>query len=186
VLVRAGWRGFKVENVLREAGMSTRAFYRYFPQRADLIRTMFERAMAEEARGLRARTELADNPHAQVNAWVDGALDLIYRKDFEQQASLFGSEWREMIGAYPDEFSRSLDALAAPLVDALEVGRAVGAFHHRVRPEQDALVTLHLVLGIAATHSMRGCGRARSRDEADAFVRPYVLRALFSRQADLA
>src|SRR6516162_2888571 len=65
VLKRAGWQGFKVENVLREGGISTRAFYRYFPQRSDLIRAMFERAVAEQVEFLRAETEKADDPRSR-------------------------------------------------------------------------------------------------------------------------
>jgi hypothetical protein len=72
--------------------------------------------------------------------------------------------------------------LAAPLAEALESGRAAGAFRN-VRPAQDALVTLHLVFGVAAAHGMRGQGSSRPRDETDAIVRSYVLRALCGRQA---
>jgi AcrR family transcriptional regulator len=179
VLLRAGRSGFKVENVLREGGISTRAFYRYFPQRSDLIRAMLERAVAEQAEILRAKTERADDPRAQVNAWIDGALDIVHGKDFEQQNSLFGSEWRELVGEYPDEYLRSLAALAAPLAEVLEAGQAVGAFHPDVRPKRDAMATLHLVFGIGATLSMQGRERACSREEAAAAARPYVLRALF-------
>jgi hypothetical protein len=82
-----------------------------------------------------------------------------------------------MLVDHPDEFVRCLDALAAPLADALEAGLAAGAFLN-VRPAEDALATVHLVMGIAATHGMRGLGRSRPREEVDAIVRPYALRAL--------
>jgi AcrR family transcriptional regulator len=177
VVRRTGWQGFKVESVLREGQISTRGFYRHFRKRSDLILAMMERSLAEQSATLRARTEAGVGPVGRVNAWIDGTLDLIYRDDFAPELTLFGAEWYEILSVYPDEFVRCLDALAAPLAEALESGLAVGLFRG-VRPAQDALATFHLVTGVAAMHHMRGAGRDRPRDEADAVVRPYVLRAL--------
>jgi AcrR family transcriptional regulator len=181
VVRRAGWRGFKVESVLREGQISTRGFYRHFRKRSELLLAMLQQTIDRQAEWLRARTEAGAGPVGKVNAWIDGALDVFYREDYVQEAHLFRSEWYELMADYPNETARCLDALAAPLAEALESGLAVGAFPG-VRPAQDATATLHLVMGVAATHGMGTLGPARPRDEVDAVVRPYALRALCGAQ----
>ena len=51
VLERSGWWGFKVESVLRQAGLSTRSFYRHFEKKSDLLVALLEMEF-EQRRGM--------------------------------------------------------------------------------------------------------------------------------------
>ena len=62
VLKRSGWWGFKVESVLRQAGLSTRSFYRHFEKKSDLLLALLEFELGGAAIKLNRVTAAADSP----------------------------------------------------------------------------------------------------------------------------
>ena len=78
VLRVKGVSGMTVRDVLSKANLGTRAFYRHFASKDELVLAMFTGAAAQEAERLKRRMASATDPLAAVIAWIDGRLDLAF------------------------------------------------------------------------------------------------------------
>jgi AcrR family transcriptional regulator len=128
VLRRKGAAGLTVADVLAEAGLSTRAFYRHFASKDALLLALFD-ADNEAVRGrVDAAMQAAADPHAALVAWVDQLLALAYSPRRSKRTQVLWTEGRRLQLEFPDEFERIFSAALAPLEALLEAGRASGAF----------------------------------------------------------
>ena len=71
-----GVRGLSVAQVLSRAGLGTRAFYRHFDSKDQLVSAVFLDMARAETRRLRKRMAARADPVDGVVAWIDGRLDL--------------------------------------------------------------------------------------------------------------
>ena len=128
VLRRNGAAGLTVADVLEEAGLSTRAFYRHFASKDALLLALFD----ADNEAVRARVDsaidAAADPRAALVAWVDEQLALAYAPRRSRRTQVLWSEGRRLQLEFPDEFERIFAAVLAPLERLLEAGRAKGAF----------------------------------------------------------
>jgi len=175
VLQRSGWWGFKVESVLRQAGLSTRSFYRHFEKKSDLLLALLEFELGGAAVNLRRVTAAADGPSEQVRAFVAALIDMAYRADLAKPSSLFASHWRELLPEYPMAIDRCIQRMIAPLVEAITEGRARGEFHSE-DPVADAWAIFHLVAGMTADQAT--LGGATPRADLEHIVMPFISRAI--------
>jgi len=65
LLERSGFEGFKVQLVLREAGVSARAFYRHFGDKDELMLALLQEEMARAGAHIRAQMLEIDDPVEQ-------------------------------------------------------------------------------------------------------------------------
>lgn len=78
ILQEQGIGKFSIGAVLERAALGTRAFYRHFESKDDLVAALFlEMARAEEQR-LRRRMAAAETEIDAVAAWIDSRLDLAF------------------------------------------------------------------------------------------------------------
>src|SRR5215472_13093727 len=89
VLLRRGYHGTRVEDIMREAGISTRAFYRFCTGKDDLFLALFDRANAAAMERLRERIACHERPIDQLEAYIDSTLDLAYRDALRPEVKLF-------------------------------------------------------------------------------------------------
>jgi AcrR family transcriptional regulator len=108
-----GVRGLNVATVLEKAQLSTRAFYRHFESKDQLVAAVFVEIIRAEARRLREKMTAAATPVEAVAAWIDGRLDLA----FDEEA--FFS---------PEMVSPSYGAILEPLIEQLQRGLEIGVF----------------------------------------------------------
>ena len=128
VLQRNGWWGFKVESVLRQAGLSTRSFYRHFEKKSDLLVALLEHELGIVAVYLRQMTAAAATPSDKVRAFVTASMDMAYEENLTKPSSLFALHWREMLAEYPDTIDQCVDHMMKPLIEAVQEGSATGEF----------------------------------------------------------
>src|ERR1700692_1416038 len=76
VLRRSGARNLTVADVLEEAGLSTRAFYRHFESKDELILAVYQHDNRRSIERLRARIATATSPLDALEKWVEVALGL--------------------------------------------------------------------------------------------------------------
>src|SRR3954447_14220094 len=76
VLRRRGSDGCTVADVLAEAGLSTRAFYRHFASKDELVLAIYERDAQPTHVRLRDRLDAAASPRAALEVWIDETLAL--------------------------------------------------------------------------------------------------------------
>jgi AcrR family transcriptional regulator len=108
-----GVRGLNVATVLEKARLSTRAFYRHFESKDQLVAAVFVEIIRAEVRRLREKMAAAATPVEAVAAWIDGRLDLA----FDEEA--FFS---------PEMVSPSYGAILEPLIEQLQRGLELGVF----------------------------------------------------------
>lgn len=133
ILQEQGIGKFSIGAVLERAALGTRAFYRHFESKDDLVAALFlEMARAEEQR-LRRRMAAAETEIDAVAAWIDSRLDLAFdaNKSDLRRLSL------EAQSQSPALVAPAYAEMLKPLVDALQRGLRGGVFH-RVDPMTDA------------------------------------------------
>ncbi len=125
VLREQGVGGLGIAAVLERAGLSTRAFYRHFDSKEDLVATVFLESARVETRRLRRRMASATTEIEAVAAWVDGRLDLAFDDSI-------GSDLRQLSleaqSQSPGLVQPAYTEMLKPLRDALQRGRQAGVF----------------------------------------------------------
>jgi len=134
---RNGYAAASVADILDEAGLSTRAFYRHFDSKDALLRAMYRRDADAVAAELRAATEAAPDPVAALEAWLDGFLALFFDPRRVGRTSVMVSEGTRRAAGYHEEQDRAEAAIVAPLAEVLRRGNAAGALRS-MAPTRDA------------------------------------------------
>jgi AcrR family transcriptional regulator len=145
VLERSGFEGFKVQLVMREAGVSARSFYRHFADKDALLLALLRDEMARAASHLRAAVAAADDPVAKVEAWIRGVIGAAADPRRVPRARLFSSQ-QPVMRRFPSEVDEGVGLLTEPLEAAIEDGRATGAFPW-AEPARDAALIYSLAGG---------------------------------------
>lgn len=132
-----GVQGLSIAAVLHRAALSTRAFYRHFESKDQLVSTVFvEMAKAEKQR-LRRRMAAADSPAEAVAAWIDGRLDLAFSANIKSDLRRMSLEAQSQSFAAPELIQPAYAEILEPLIDQIQRGLDQGAFHG-VDPEGGA------------------------------------------------
>ena len=125
-----GYADAQISDILAEAGLGTRAFYRHFSSKDDLVIALFEDNASRTTARLEARVQAAPTARDQLLAWIDEMLDLGYDGRRSARAQLFAASAVRVSSA--DAERRILATLHAPLVEVLRGGAASGEFDQRV------------------------------------------------------
>jgi AcrR family transcriptional regulator len=177
VLRRSGFSGLRVEEVLAEAGLSNRAFYRHFRGKSELFLALFEQESDRAAERLESLVARAPDPEAKVRAWVRAVLALAYDPRVAARTRLFAREEAVMAAEFPDETGRCVERQLAPLESAIADGVATGVFP-AADPARDARAIHHLCAGLMTDRlAERG---ALGREQAMALAAGFALQALSS------
>ncbi|MCU1457613.1 MAG: putative TetR family transcriptional regulator [Actinomycetia bacterium] len=154
VLRRSGGSGLTVADVLAEAGLSTRAFYRHFASKDELVLAVFEREQESATTRLMAKIDAAADPRAALAAWVDETLALAYEPRRAGRTQVLWSEGARLRAEFPTEFDAIVGGLLEPLVAILRAGAADGEFP-LTDPEADA-ASIHAVVWNAVQRKLDG------------------------------
>jgi AcrR family transcriptional regulator len=175
VMRENGYAQAQVGDILAEAGLSTRAFYRHFESKDDLLLALYRENAEATARQLRERVAAAGSVTEQLGAWLDETLSLGYDRRRAGRAAVMASEAARRTLGYGEESRRADDALSAPLVEVLEAGKASGAFPRCV-PAHDA-ATIHAIVWQLVARSIGGLP-VMSEADAREHVRRFSFAAL--------
>jgi AcrR family transcriptional regulator len=176
VLGRSEDGSISVADVLAEAGLTTRAFYRHFDSKDALSETLLLRDVEAIAQSLARAVTATTSPSDAVDTWIGQFVDVIFDVRRARRAS--------RITQVGDDLDRGLSArlmqemrglVCAPLVEILRQGAASGALCSPT-PEADAFSIYELVLQFR--HAAVVVGTSPSRDEACAHVRRFAWPAL--------
>jgi AcrR family transcriptional regulator len=163
-----------VRDVLAQANLGTRAFYRHFASKDELVLAMFTRAAVEEAERLRRRRAPTPDPITAVIAWIDGRLDLAFDRRIAANLQVLSTEAQLRRKETPAELQLAFDVMLAPLIEQLRMGQEGGVFTE-VNPEPDARSIHDVVWGVVEAH-WSGFPQ-RKRETRDRVVR-FCLRAV--------
>jgi AcrR family transcriptional regulator len=136
VLRRNGGQDATVADILDEAGLSTRAFYRHFETKEDAIRDLYRRDAESFSAHLWRQIDAANDPRDALEVWVNEILGLAYDRRRAERVSAMRSPIVARIVAGTREEQLGTDLLEQPLRSVLESGLAQGLFP-LARPELD-------------------------------------------------
>jgi AcrR family transcriptional regulator len=126
-----------VQDILDEAGLSTRAFYRHFASKDELIVAMYRADSQRVAAELGEAIAAAPTPALAVEAWIDHWLALAYDPRRTRRVRVLSSaEARSAVGLRAVEGEDHLTSVTM-LAQVLSAGRHSGAFPV-AEPDDDA------------------------------------------------
>jgi len=145
LIQRDGSKETSVHDVLRASGLSTRAFYRHFRSKDELVLEMYKVDCDRVNATVAAAVASAPDPLAALEAWVDENLAVVYDVRRLRHAVVLSSAEVSSAEGYTEAKNAGLADQRASLVALLEDGRALGVFPH-ADPDTDA-VAIQAVVG---------------------------------------
>jgi AcrR family transcriptional regulator len=128
VVREEGVRGLSVAQVLARAELGTRAFYRHFDSKDQLVAAVFLDMARAETRRLKKRMAASSGPVDAVVAWIDGRLDLAFSDAIESDLRQMSLEAQSQMFASPEVIGPAYAEIMTPLVEQLERGERTGVF----------------------------------------------------------
>jgi Bacterial regulatory proteins, tetR family len=153
VMDRNGYVDAAVADILREADLSTRSFYRHFE----------------------AKVDAAGTPRRALDTWIDEILDFGRHRAKTARLSVLGSPGAMRAEGYGEEMRHATEVLTAPLEALLARGKADGSLP-LADPPADAPLIQSVVWAAAGLDA--AADRPTSRQEAARQVRSFCERAL--------
>jgi len=138
LIQRDGSKETSVHDVLRAAGLSTRAFYRHFRSKDELVLEMYRVDCDRVNATVAAAVATAADPLAALEAWIDQNLAVVYDARRLRHAVVLSSAEVSSADGFTDVKNAGLADQRAPLVALLRDGLAEGVFPS-AEPETDAL-----------------------------------------------
>jgi AcrR family transcriptional regulator len=117
VLGRKGADRLTVADVLHEAHRSTRAFYRHFRSKDELVLAIYEREAQESMARLGRRLRRDAGARAALASWVDETLALAYDAARARRTTVLANEAKRLRQEYPVEFAAIASAQVRPRGD---------------------------------------------------------------------
>jgi AcrR family transcriptional regulator len=123
-----GVRGLSVAAVLDRAHLSTRAFYRHFESKDQLVAAVFLEVTRTEVLRLRTKMAASVSPIEAVAVWIQGRLDLAFDEHIESKLRQVSQEAQATVYSSPELVSPAYDAILEPLIEQLHRGLELGMF----------------------------------------------------------
>ncbi len=123
-----GVRGLSVATVLERARLSTRAFYRHFDSKDQLVAAVFLELTRSEVQRLRTKMSDATDPVEAVAAWIDGRLDPAFDEDIKAELHQVSLEAQSKVFSTPGTVAPAYGAILEPLIEQLQRGLELGIF----------------------------------------------------------
>lgn len=123
-----GVTGLSIATVLQAAGLSTRAFYRHFESKDQLVTSVFLELASTEKRRLTRRMASAPTSSDAVAAWIDARLDLAFSAGVRSELRRMSLEAQAHGFATPDLIQPAYAEMLEPLVAQIDRGLDSGEF----------------------------------------------------------
>jgi AcrR family transcriptional regulator len=163
-----GVRGLSIAAVLDRARLSTRAFYRHFKSKDEVVAAVFLEIARVERLRLRRKMAAAATPVEAVAAWIDGRLDLAFDENIKSDLRDLSLEAQSQMFASPELIQPAYAQMLQPLIEALQRGVQEGVFH-----DIDAVADAQAIQGVVWSCTER---QWTTGDSEHAEVRQRVLR----------
>lgn len=138
VVREEGVRALSIARVLSLAELGTRAFYRHFDSKDQLVSALFLEMARLEVVRLRQRMAVTSDPVGAVAAWIDGRLDLVFNEEIRSDLRQMSLEAQNQMSAAPEIVAPAYREILRPLVEELTRGRDLGLFSD-IDPDSEAL-----------------------------------------------
>ncbi len=144
VMARNGYQDAAVADILAEADLSTRSFYRHFESKDQLLCALYRREAEAAATRLSAKVRSAPNPGLALQAWIEEIMSFRHHREKAARVAVLGSSGAMRAVGYADETRHAAKLLVAPLEELLAEGKRDGSF-----PLADPATDASLVQSVA-------------------------------------
>ena len=138
---------FKLNAILNEAGLGTRAFYRHFASKDELALAVFAAEADREARRIERRIRHSRNPIEGVVAWIDARLELGFNQKLASSLRPLTEAATNASRQFPRQLEHTYNRELEPLVAQLVAGIADGSYRN-IEPVLGAKAIYHVVSGV--------------------------------------
>jgi AcrR family transcriptional regulator len=164
-----GVSALSVSQVLSRAQLSTRAFYRHFGSKGELVSAVFLEMARVEMLRLRRGMADASDPVRAVAAWIDGRLDLAFNDQIRSDLRKVSLEAQSQMFAAPELVGPAYGEILRPLIEQLQRGRDLGLFTE-IDPDNEALSIQGVVWSSVERHwATAGCDPSDLRQRVQRF-----------------
>jgi AcrR family transcriptional regulator len=111
-----------VRDILREAGISTQAFYRYFTSKDELMLVVLDAGRRRLATYLENRMNRHDDPLEQISEWIAGVIHQCEVKRASARTRPFMLHKGGLEARFPDEYALTESLLRNQLTTAITRG----------------------------------------------------------------
>ncbi len=139
VAARTGSFEPSVREILQEAGISTKAFYRHFPSKDELLLVALEAGSLELVAYIESRMARFEQPLDRIGGWIEGFLQHVALREAAPRYIPSTLGVGRLATLHPDHFDRCQALLIAPLVREITDAVARGAAHSP-SPAKDARI----------------------------------------------
>jgi AcrR family transcriptional regulator len=175
VMERNGYADVSVADILAEAGLSTRSFYRHFLSKDQLLCALYRAEAERVAEQIRAKVSAAANPRAALDSWIEEIMNLGYHRGTAARVAVMSSPGAVRADGYAEEIRHAAALLTVPLEALLVAGKRDGTYP-LTDPVPDALHIRSVTWAAAGLNPLREV--SGSREQAVASVRSFCWRAL--------
>jgi AcrR family transcriptional regulator len=169
LIERTGTLDPSLRDILRETGLSTQAFYRYFQSKDELLLLLLDDGRRQLLGYLDHRMAGVAGSEAKIRAWIEGVLAQAGRPRAAARTRPFVTNQSRLAEAFPAEQQASVESLIDQLAAVLAPpGR-------RIDVRRDAEAIYRLVFATLQNHLMQGS--RPNRAETDHVVR-FALRGV--------
>ncbi|MCV7380519.1 TetR/AcrR family transcriptional regulator [Mycobacterium alsense] len=133
-----GVSALNIAGVLNRSQLGTRAFYRHFDSKDQLVSALFLEMAGAEMQRLESLMASAPDAVRAVAAWIDGRLDLAFNVEIRSDLRQLSLEAQSQMFAAPELVGPAYREILRPLIDQLERGRDARLFRD-IDPEVEAL-----------------------------------------------
>ena len=134
VAARTGSFEPSVREILQEAGVSTKAFYRHFRSKDDLLLVALETASCQLADYIESKMAPLDAPVPRIRVWLEGFVrQAIVPSAARRPVSPWALGVGQLAHLYPDQFDHSKALVIAPLEREITEAVARGTAVSRIR-----------------------------------------------------
>lgn len=140
-LIGSGPSAVSVDNILREAGLSTRAFYRHFESKDQLILEMYVEDSTRMAASLDLAMRRARTPATALKAWINGYMAVGYEPKRFAHAKALASYEASSAAGYAEVMQLQTRLIMQGLVALLEEAQRSGDFPD-ADPQADAFAVV--------------------------------------------
>jgi AcrR family transcriptional regulator len=143
-----------VQDILDEAGVSTRAFYRQFSSKDDLIVAMYREAAERTDALLSAAVAQAAGPVEALEAWTDHWLGLVYEPRKLARIRVLASAEAQGARGVREARNQTHATSITILTQVLLAGQHAGVYR-TAEPQDDARAMQAVVLGLLDSQLFR-------------------------------
>lgn len=151
VAARTGSIEPSVRDILQHAGLSTKAFYRHFRSKDELLLVSLDNAALLLVEYLEHRMSAVPDPLSKVGAWIEGCMRQAVNPSAARRSLPWSLGFGRIASLFPEQFDRNQATIMAPLQREIENAVADGS-GRSPDPARDARIIFGYTMYTVRSH----------------------------------